>query len=203
MKMMSTRPCLQVALALVVVLLAGCYEERKFGELGIPAQGNDNFAELNPVDDMQDQDSLKAQEEEMRMPAPLAVPRDFRRYPEAIRADKTLAKGLVNPVALTKKSLARGQDLYMTYCGVCHGERGMGNGTIIPKFAKPPALTSRKSREWSDGEFYHVITEGQNIMPGYANQLRPMERWAVVHYIRALQRAEHPTQPDIDRLSKR
>ena len=185
------------------VLLGGCYEERKFLEIGIPAQGNETFAEFNPVDDMHDQTALKAQEEEMLMPAPLTVPRNMRRFPAALKGKNELAKGLINPVAVTKKSMARGQDLYMTYCVVCHGDGGLGNGTIIPKFPKPPALTSRKSRAWTDGQFYHVITNGQNAMPSYANQLRPMERWAVVNYIRALQRAEHPTQSDHDRLSKR
>ena len=187
----------------LTLLLGGCYEERKFLELGIPAQGDKPFGEFNPVDDMHDQSALKAQEEEMRVPAPLTVPRDLRRYPDAMKQNKDLAKGMTNPVAITKGSLARGQDLYMTYCVVCHGDKGMGNGTIIPKFPKPPALTSRKSRAWTDGEFYHVIANGQNAMPSYANQIRPVERWAIVNYIRALQRAEHPTQSDHDRLSKR
>ena len=201
MKMLLRQPLL---ILLAGLLLQGCYEERKFLEIGIPAQGDKTFAELNPVDDMQDQVALKAQEEEMMMPPPMAVDRNHRSYPEAFKADKTLAKGLKNPVAMSTQSLKRGQDLYMTYCVVCHGERGMGNGTIIPKFPKPPSLTSRTSRVWTDGDFYHVISAGQNnVMPSYANQMRPMERWAVVNYIRALQRAEHPKQPDIDRLSKR
>ena len=201
MKMLLRQTLFALSVALI---FQGCYEERKFLEIGIPAQGEETHAELNPASDMQDQVAIKAQESGMLPLAPMTVSRNHRSYPAALKADKKLASKLKNPVAVTKQSLARGQDLYMTYCVVCHGERGMGNGTIIPKFPKPPSLTSRTSRAWTDGEFYHVITVGQNnVMPSYANQLLPMERWAVVNYIKALQRAEHPKQPDIDRLSKR
>ena len=55
---------------------------------------------------------------------------------------------------------------------------------------KPPSLHSTKLKEWPDGKIYHVISEGQNVMPGYAKQILADERWAVVHYVRALQRAK-------------
>ena len=198
---------LVLALGIVTGGLIGCGEDgndwRDYLEFGIPAKGDQTFGELNPVDDMHDQPAIKSQEEEMLMPAPRTIPQDFRRYPEAIAADKTLASALVNPVPITQHSLKRGQDLYMTMCVACHGERGLGNGTIIPKFSKPPALTSKKLRqEWTDGDFYHVISHGQNIMPSYANQLLPMERWAVVNYVRALQRAEFPKPADVERAQK-
>lgn len=193
-----------LGLMALATLLGGCDEVRANLEVGIPASGDKPFGELNPVDDMHDQSALKAQEEESLIPAPLTVPRDMRRYPAEVAADKSLAAAtLKNPLPITRQNLERGQDLYMSYCMPCHGDRGLGNGTIIPKFSKPPALTSRKLRnEWSDGDLFHVISQGQNIMPSYANQLKPMERWAVVNYIRALQRAEYPTQSDVERLSK-
>ncbi len=198
--MRRTALALMIAALGLATLLGGCRKERKFLEIGIPAHGDETFMELNPVDDMHDQAHLKAQEEESMMPAPLTVPRTHIAYPEAVRQDKNLAKALTNPVAIDKESLLRGQDLYMTYCVVCHDERGLGNGTIIPKFSKPPALTSRKLRAATDGELYHIISNGQNVMPSYANQLKPMERWAVVNYLRALQRAENPTAADVQRL---
>ena len=65
------------------------------------------------------------------------------------------------------------------------------------------SLTSRKLRnEWSDGDLYHVISNGQNMMPAYDKQIKPIERWAVVNYIRALQRAEYPTEADVKRLGR-
>lgn len=186
----------------LVLIVTGCYEERAYMEIGIPANGNDNYAELNPFGDMMDQPALKAQEEEMLTPAYGIIPDNLRLYPADVAANKDLATKLANPLPITKANLMRGQDLYMTYCMPCHGDKGLGNGTIIPKFQKPPSLASRKLRnDWNDGQIFHVISQGQNLMPSYSNQLQPMERWAVVNYIRALQRAEYPRESDIKRLS--
>lgn len=189
----------------LTLLLGGCGEDwRAYLEFGIPAGKDKTVAELNPFQDMMDQPALKAQEEEMLVPAPLTVPQDFRRYPESVKADKSLASAtLHNPLPVTMDNLKRGQDIYMTYCMPCHGDRGLGNGTIVPKFQKPPSLTSRKLRnEWSDGDIYHVISNGQNMMPAYDKQIKPVERWAVVNFIRALQRAEYPTEADVKRLGR-
>ena len=57
-------------------------------------------------------------------------------------------------------------------------------------------------RGWGDGHIFHVITKGQGVMPSYAQQIQPEDRWAVIHYVRALQRAEHPTEEDIRALKK-
>ena len=70
---------------------------------------------------------------------------------------------------------------------------GQGDGYIVPKFPRPPTLQSDKVRNWPDGNIYHVITMGQNLMPSYASQILPADRWAVIHYVRALQRSQHPT----------
>ena len=65
------------------------------------------------------------------------------------------------------------------------------------QFPNPPSLHSEKVRNWKDGNIFHVITEGQNIMPSYSSQLTRQERWAVVLYIRALQRAQNAKESDI------
>lgn len=193
-------------LALVALGAAACEDKqawRDWLEFGVPAQGNKNFMELNPVDDMHNSSALKAQEKEMMLPAPMTISTSHRPYPSEVLADKTLAgAALKNPLPQTEHNYQRGRDLYMTYCVVCHGERGLGDGYVVPKFTKPPALTSRKLRTAPDGDLYHIITHGQNIMSGYSNQLQPMERWAVVHYIRALQRAEYPTEADYQRYQQ-
>ena len=62
----------------------------------------------------------------------------------------------------------------------------------------PPSLHALKTRNWSDGRMYHVITEGQNVMPGYSTQLEPDERWAIVHYVRALQRSFNAKESDLE-----
>jgi mono/diheme cytochrome c family protein len=61
----------------------------------------------------------------------------------------------------------------------------------------PPSLLSEKVRAWPDSRIFHIITRGQNLMPSYASQILPEDRWAAVHYVRALQRAAHPTAADL------
>jgi mono/diheme cytochrome c family protein len=85
----------------------------------------------------------------------------------------------------------------MTYCVVCHGPKGDGQGYIVPKFPMPPSLYSPKVTNWPDGRIYHVITHGQNLMPSYASQILPEDRWAVIHYVRALERAANPLPQDL------
>jgi mono/diheme cytochrome c family protein len=200
-------------LVCVLGMLAGGCDWRPYTEFGIPAQGDQTYSELNPSYDMAEQPAIKAQEEvyfdengraELFLPAAGTVPHNYRMYPEDAAADKAAATALGNPVPITRNSMNRGRDMYMTYCVTCHGERGLGNGYIVGegKFSRPPSLTSRKLRTKStDGDIYHIISRGQNLMPSYKNQLTPMERWAVVNYVRALQRAEHPTDADVKRAA--
>jgi len=103
-----------------------------------------------------------------------------------------------NPLPRTEEILLAGQKTYNIYCIVCHGPKGLGDGTVVPKFPKPPSLQSEKIRDWADGRIYHVITTGQNLMPSYASQIKPEQRWAAIHYIRALQKAQNPTPEDVE-----
>lgn len=128
---------------------------------------------------------------------PGTVPRDFYPYPYAPDEQEKAGRELKNPLKRSHKVLAQGQKMYDTYCLVCHGKGGAGDGPIIPKFSKPPSLFSEKVRAWSDGMLYHQITVGKNLMSGYASQIIPEDRWAVVHYLRVLQRAQHPTPADL------
>jgi mono/diheme cytochrome c family protein len=131
----------------------------------------------------------------MRMPVQGTVPRDFEPYHETdvLQAGRDLK----NPLTPTATVLRRGQSVYNTYCIVCHGPHGMGDGTIVPKFPRPPSLQSDKVRGYADGSIYHVISMGQNLMPSYASQIAPGDRWATILYVRALQRAQHPTAEDL------
>lgn len=192
--------------------VAGCEEARQL-EFGIPASGDQKWGELNPMNEMQDQPSVHPQKGAtegadpndtakggMRKFAPETIETEEALYPPEAIANPRVAATIANPVPLTSESMLRGQDLYMTYCVVCHGEKGLGNGYVVPKYPKPPSLASAKLRGVSDGEIYHIITNGQNIMPHYRGQLRPMERWAIVHYVRALQRAQYPEAKDLARV---
>ncbi len=146
--------------------------------------------------------ALKAQKEGSMRPLPEGViPRGFRPY-EIATMDE--AKAHLNPVPRTKDVLEQGQKLFNVYCIVCHGQNGEGNGLVAaqpnwprPLFPRPPTLQSEKIRDYKDGQIFHIMTLGQNLMPSYAEKLSEDERWAIVHYIRVLYRAKHPSDEDM------
>ena len=141
--------------------------------------------------------AFKAQEEgAMRLPVAGTVPRGYQPYAFA-KDPEGAGRELKNPLRATASTLKRGQAMFNTYCIVCHGPNGMGDGTIVPKFPRPPSLQSDKVRGWPDGRIYHTVTMGQNLMPSYASQIDPQDRWAIIHYVRALQRSQHPTAEDL------
>lgn len=200
---------LSAGLLLAILSGTGCVE------VGIPADGNKPHAELNPVQGMHASPAFKDQEIQiaynsekdrwddsgMRTPPSETIHEKFRPYRYV--GDTEGSKQLKNPVAITEDSLRYGKLLYETNCIVCHGKAGQGNGYVIgpEKYSqKPPTLTSQKVRNWEDGEIYHIITNGQGSMWSYKNNLYPVERWAVVNYVRALQRADFPEPQDLDRI---
>jgi mono/diheme cytochrome c family protein len=65
------------------------------------------------------------------------------------------------------------------------------------QFPNPPTLHSDKVRNWADANIYHVISNGQNVMPSYAKQISRDDRWAIVNYIRVLQRSQNAKDSDI------
>lgn len=154
---------------------------------------------------MNDSFAVKAQHlgpfgEGMRVPPAGTVAQDSPQPYKYTNDPEAAGRELRNPVARNKEMLLKGQKYFNTYCMVCHGTKGEGNGTIVPKFPQPPTLHSDKVRNWPDGRIFHVITAGQGLMPSYATQLTAEERWAVVNYVRVLQRAVNPTAADIREL---
>jgi mono/diheme cytochrome c family protein len=171
--------------------------------------------------------AIKAQTSGARLPVPGTVSRDYVSYPfsnvggsapipGSVEAKAAAASGRVysssdagypgnalrNPLRPTMAVLKRGQYVFNNYCIVCHGPEGLGNGLIVPKYPRPPSLQSDKVRNWPDGNIYQVITMGQNVMPSYASQIAPGDRWAIIHYVRALQRSQHPTDADVKESEK-
>jgi len=93
------------------------------------------------------------------------------------------------PVAATPDSLQRGQVLFGINCVVCHGQTGVGNGTLSGFFTpKPFDLTSAAVQNLSDAEIFLVITQGRGAMPSLAENLSPVERWDVVNHVRSLKK---------------
>lgn len=137
-----------------------------------------------------------------RMPPAGSIPMTYVAYPLQSKDEKTAelaGKTLRNPLVPTMDVLRRGQKLFHDYCRTCHGVEGLGDGPIVGPnlFPAPPSLHTETARKFPDGRIFHVITRGQNVMPSYADKLPANDRWAVIHFVRALQRALHPKPEDL------
>lgn len=101
------------------------------------------------------------------------------------------AKSIKNPVEANKKiaSGKKGKKIFQTYCIVCHGESGLGNGpggkSINPK---PANLTSAKIQLQTDGEIFWKITNGRGPMIKWGPILSDAQRWDLVNYIRSFKK---------------
>ena len=145
--------------------------------------------------------AVKAQEPGgMFVPAAGTVPRGVEYYPYGAGDTLIAAAELKNPLPPTLEVLKAGRKSFNTLCIVCHGPKGDGHGYIIPKFPQPPSLLTDRVRNWPDGRIFHIITRGQQTMPSYAYQLDPAQRWAVVNYVRVLERAARPTPEDLAQM---
>jgi mono/diheme cytochrome c family protein len=92
------------------------------------------------------------------------------------------------PLPVNQALLERGQDRYGAFCTPCHGLQGDGNGMVALRGMKhPPSYHTDRLRELPNGYFYDVISNGFGQMYGYAAQIPPRDRWAIVAYVRALQ----------------
>lgn len=108
-------------------------------------------------------------------------------------------KLLANPLAATPAVLARGRRLYETHCLVCHGQLGDGRKLLSDKYTGVPAnFHSSLLMAVPDGHLYAVITSGRNTMAGYGKDIPSQDRWAVVHYVRVLQRALDAQDADVE-----
>lgn len=105
------------------------------------------------------------------------------------------------PVQLTREFVERGQQRYDIFCSMCHGGTGAGDGIIINYgYVRPPAFTEDRVVDMPDGELYSAIVNGVRTMPSYRHQIPVEDRWAIVAYIRALQKSQHATQGDLEKL---
>ena len=102
------------------------------------------------------------------------------------------------PFAVTQEVLARGHERYNIFCSPCHDRVGNGGGMIVQRgYRRPPSLHLDRLRQQPAGYFYDVITHGFGVMPSYAQQIPPHDRWAIVAYVRALQLSQHATLADV------
>ncbi|BBC72773.1 conserved hypothetical protein [Altererythrobacter sp. B11] len=93
--------------------------------------------------------------------------------------------------AIDEALLKRGRERYGIYCSMCHGEDGRGNGVVPSRgYPHPPSFLAPRLRAVADQHIFDVITEGYGVMYSYADRVPPADRWAIVAWIRVLQRAQ-------------
>lgn len=199
--------------ARAVIVLSACATLSACVEVGIPAGDNKTWGELNPIQGMHNTPAYKDQEAQprfkgappsMRVPPTGTLPVSFKPYAYHASPEKAQTE-LQNPVPINDDTLRYGKLAYETTCIVCHGKDGRGNGYVVGdgKYPNPPSLTTQRARSFTDGHIYHVITHGQARMWSYKSQLYPIERWAVINYVRALQRAYYPEPQDQQLVSEK
>lgn len=175
-------------LALVaIVVLVGCN-----------ASGNKTNIEI--IQNMMDQISIKAQDwdpkhpDEVQMWVPPANTISRERPPYEFANNMEGGWKQVNPYAgdMSAEFLTLGSKKYATYCLVCHGATGAGDGPVTEHKdmkGRPRNLVNADAKAYSDGRMFYAITQGYGIMGGYASQIpNAKERWAIVNYVRSLQK---------------
>ena len=90
----------------------------------------------------------------------------------------------------TEFLLARGQNRFNVFCSPCHNYDAKGNNKITTgrgQWLGIPDLTREQTAALSNARIFHVISAGQNLMPSYADKIAPVDRWAIIYYLRTLQ----------------
>ena len=148
---------------------------------------------------MKQQPAVQALESEPMLPPEGSVP--VQGISLRIGADNPLfanpmhsseARALLNPVAASEESIARGKEVYTIYCQLCHGADGMAAHTnpVARRLAESgaPPFPLSTSVAYTDGMLFTKILYGKPLMPGYP-QISPEDRWNVVNYLRVLFKA--------------
>ncbi len=161
------------------------------------------FPTVRPMVDMQDQPRLDAQMPSkffkdgkgMRVPVTGTVARGH--LPLGVKTQDEAA-GLTNPLPPSKDVFAMGREAYINRCTPCHGATGNGQNALSAAYgAKPANLQAEQFRNYKDGQIFWVVRQGKNTMPDHAAALSETQSWAVVHYVRALQRSQNARPEDL------
>ena len=186
--MIAQRRLLGVIVLIAVVPLAGCARGCTSSRPPI---------HLNPS--MDNQPKVRAQSSSafffdgaaMRQPIPGTVAIGGLKEDEAFFTGKSADGQFVGaiPVAVDDAMVERGRQRYTIYCQPCHDARGDGKGILFQRGNVPTAtFHQEKILKYTDGQIFDVITNGVGLMPGYRWPIPPSDRWAIVAYVRGLQR---------------
>ncbi len=149
---------------------------------------------------------LFADRRSMRPPVAGAVARG------ELEADSALYRGLVGeewieaiPVPITLQLMERGRDRFEIFCSPCHGLAGGGDGMTAKRaeelqegtWTPPASFHTELIRGRPAGHLFNTISNGIRNMPAYGPQIPVTDRWAIVAYVRALQRSQWASVDDV------
>ncbi len=176
-----------------------------FGSMVLSSCGDSNSPGVEYMPDMYRSPAIEAyvdyeypDSQTSRLPVEHTIARGYHPYPFENNLDGYLEAGnkLRIPFRVTDEVLAKGGELFASFCQHCHGPKGEGNGSIthpvysaIPSYADQ-AKTRRGGMSMSElkaGNIYHTIMYGLNAMGPHASQLTEEERWLIVSYVETLQ----------------
>ena len=93
------------------------------------------------------------------------------------------------PATVDEALVERGRQRYAIYCQPCHDARGDGRGILYQRANVPTATFHQETiLNYPDGQIFDVITNGKGLMSGYRWPIPPADRWAIVSYVRELER---------------
>lgn len=162
-------------------------EALKFGD------GESHLASLLPVENTVSRNSLPS-DKLYNKEKSVVYSYNYTRFYENTDEDKARAGvELKNPYQPTDEVLKRGKIVYDKQCAVCHGEKGMGDGPLIVRadgsdgaYKSIPPTYGDRLITLKDGEIYHSIVYGKNMMGGYAAHVNADDRWKLICYIKEL-----------------
>lgn len=183
---MTTKQINRSILAAICLLLMGSSCDRSRNDKGyeyFPDMAHSLAAEtyaLNP----NFADSLT-----MRVPAENTIPREMVPYPydNSPESRALAAATLVNPLEPTAKNIEKGKEQFRIFCSGCHGLAGDGNGYLFTskRYAIHPAsLISEKMLAAPEGDIFHVITVGFQVMGAHGQLIRPDDRWRIAMFVK-------------------
>jgi mono/diheme cytochrome c family protein len=95
------------------------------------------------------------------------------------------------PVTMNDTVLERGRQRYVIYCQPCHDARGEGKGILFQRGNVPTAsFHQEKILKYPDGQMFDIVTNGMGLMPAYRWPIPPSDRWAIIAYVRELERRQ-------------
>lgn len=131
-------------------------------------------------------------------------------YYRGLTEDGDWAKGFPEQIELSEATMQRGEDRFNIYCSTCHGLAGYGDGPVhrraeelkMSKWVAPTSLHENRLHAQPNGKLFNTITHGIRNMPAYGHAIPEDDRWAIVMYIRALQKSQVARLEDVPESEK-